>query len=233
MLIIGEGALFTRAVQFCLDCGFPVDGLVSRVPLPERLLNSWGIPFLRTPDVNQDATFLQAHCQDGLVWSINNPTILKSSLLTLPGFRYLNIHNGLVQTCRGLPEVSIFFSILQEAPIYGVTLHQIDQGIDTGPVLAQRFTTLSGEDTFESIMTRTLDLCGTILEEECPRVLGGACQPMEIDKRESRNYNYRMLPEAEPYRASPAWFRAVALGKYRVFFPRLMSWISTFPDQAR
>jgi methionyl-tRNA formyltransferase len=58
--------------------------------------------------------------------------ILRKQLLELPGLGVLNVHLGLLPEVRGMstPE----WSLLKQVPP-GITIHYMDAGIDTGPVL--------------------------------------------------------------------------------------------------
>jgi methionyl-tRNA formyltransferase len=58
--------------------------------------------------------------------------ILRKQLLKLPRFGVLNVHLGLLPEVRGMstPE----WSLLNQVPV-GVTIHYVDAGIDTGPIL--------------------------------------------------------------------------------------------------
>ncbi len=58
--------------------------------------------------------------------------ILREQLLGVPRLGVLNMHLGLLPEIRGMnsPE----WSLLNDVPV-GVTVHYIDEGIDTGPVL--------------------------------------------------------------------------------------------------
>jgi len=70
---------------------------------------------------------------DLLVFTGGN--ILRTQLLVLPRLGVLNVHLSLLPEVRGMsgPE----WSLLTDVPV-GITIHYIDAGIDTGPVL-QRF----------------------------------------------------------------------------------------------
>jgi methionyl-tRNA formyltransferase len=224
MILIGEGALLSRALRYCGTAGLPVQGVVSPLPLPAAAKPWYTGEFQLTTNVNRDADFIASHNQDGIVWSLNNRFLLRRELLSLPQIRYYNIHNGLVQRHRGLPEISIFFALLRDEPDYGVTLHEIDEGIDTGPALAQRSTPISAEDTFGTLMRRSLDLCLGLFEEFAPRLARGELiEYLKLNYSASRNFNYRMLAEAKDWVHSSNWRRAADLGPYVIYFPKLQA----------
>jgi folate-dependent phosphoribosylglycinamide formyltransferase PurN len=61
--------------------------------------------------------------------------ILRKQLLEVPPLGVLNVHLGLLPEIRGMSSPE--WSLLTEIPV-GITIHYIDAGIDTGPIL-QRY----------------------------------------------------------------------------------------------
>ena len=70
-----------------------------------------------------------------LLISYNYRKIIKPEVLNTPGLRALNLHTSLLPFNRG--SHPILWSVLEGTPL-GVTIHQIDQGLDTGPIIFQR-----------------------------------------------------------------------------------------------
>jgi len=70
--------------------------------------------------------------------------LIPADLLALPRFGFLNVHFSLLPRHRGASPVAA--AILAGDRETGVTIMRLDQGLDTGPVLAQRTMTLTGDD---------------------------------------------------------------------------------------
>lgn len=70
-----------------------------------------------------------------LLISYNYRRIIELEVLQVPGLRALNLHTSLLPFNRG--SHPILWSVLERTPL-GVTIHQIDQGLDTGPIVFQR-----------------------------------------------------------------------------------------------
>lgn len=225
MIIIGEGALFSKALEFCARVGAPVDGVISPTATPERLLNLLGCRIQLTRDPNDELDFIQSHNRDGIVWSLNNRFLLREHLLGAPGLEFFNIHNGLVERCRGVSEISVFFALLDGSTHYGATLHRIDSGIDTGPAIAQERFSVSEQDAFRTLMTRSLATCLELFQDHCMAILHREFSYLDLDRSRSKQYSYKTLPEALRFRSGPSWRRAEDLGPYRAFFPRLAQWL--------
>jgi folate-dependent phosphoribosylglycinamide formyltransferase PurN len=60
--------------------------------------------------------------------------ILRKQLLDLPRLGVLNVHLGMLPEVRGMSSPE--WSLLKHVPV-GVTIHYVDEGIDTGPILQQ------------------------------------------------------------------------------------------------
>lgn len=67
-----------------------------------------------------------------LVVLFGTNVIVPSALLSR--LRAVNIHSSMLPMCRG--PVPHLWSIIEGVPI-GVTVHEVDSGIDTGPIIAQ------------------------------------------------------------------------------------------------
>lgn len=84
---------------------------------------------LSGPDVVRD---IERHAPDLLI-SIRFSHIFPARLLQIPRLGSLNIHPGELPQYAGL--FAPFWQILDDRATIGCTVHWIDQGIDTGPVL--------------------------------------------------------------------------------------------------
>ncbi len=80
--------------------------------------------------------------------------------LALPTFGCINLHASLLPRYRGASPICA--AILNGDSVTGVTLMQMDAGIDTGPVFASAQVPIGNSDTTESL-TRSLALTGSQL----------------------------------------------------------------------
>jgi len=85
--------------------------------------------------------------------SLDN-SIIREATFALPAYGTINVHHGEVPGYRGGPPV--FWELADGRGVVGFTIHRIDAGIDTGPVLA------SGEVPIERRGTLTETLAATI-----------------------------------------------------------------------
>jgi methionyl-tRNA formyltransferase len=85
-----------------------------------------------------------------LIWW---PFIIKSPLLEFPKKGFLNTHPSLLPNNKG--KNPNFWSIVESRP-FGVTIHKIDSGIDTGLIIAQKEIPYDWTDTGESLYKKAL-----------------------------------------------------------------------------
>ena len=89
---------------------------------------------------------------------------LPASILAIPRHGCLNLHPSLLPKYRGPSPVPS--TLLAEEMSTGVTLMLLDEGMDTGPIIAQSEYPLSGEETSETL-TEDLFRLGANLLLEC------------------------------------------------------------------
>lgn len=76
------------------------------------------------------------------------PRILKSPLLEAPRLGFVNTHPSLLPHNRG--KHYNFWALVEQAP-FGVTLHRVDTGVDTGNIIAQTSIDYGWCDTGETL----------------------------------------------------------------------------------
>src|SRR4051812_43091414 len=101
--------------------------------------------------------------------------ILPKAILEVPQFGCLNVHTSLLPKYRGAAPIQ--WAILDDEPETGVTIMQMDAGMDTGPMLAQEKSPISADDTSESVYARLSDLGARLLVRTIPEYASGRIQP--------------------------------------------------------
>jgi peptidoglycan/xylan/chitin deacetylase (PgdA/CDA1 family) len=86
--------------------------------------------------------------------------ILKRSTFGVPRLGCINLHKGKVPEYRGLPPG--FWELYEEADTAGVTVHFIDEGLDTGDIVATESVTIHPRETPVSLAGK-LDAVGASL----------------------------------------------------------------------
>ncbi|RCS58218.1 formyltransferase family protein [Parvibium lacunae] len=95
------------------------------------------------------------------------PFILPSSLVSYPQLGFINTHPSLLPHCRG--KHYNFWTLVEQRP-FGVTLHQIDTGVDTGAILAQQPIAYDWTDTGATLYARAQTAMIRLFQETYPQV---------------------------------------------------------------
>lgn len=129
---------------------------------PEKLKQSEAMEQLRawSPDLIVVAAFGQ---------------ILRKDVLELPRFGCINVHASLLPRWRGAAPINA--AVLAGDEETGVTIMQMDTGLDTGPTLAKRSIRLTPDDTAGSVFQALSTLGADLLLETLPDYLSGKLVP--------------------------------------------------------
>lgn len=186
VLYMGNNELAVRA----LPVVFAQDEVVGLVVHPqvrssnrEEIERATGVG----PDVTFEAPVLEdvatlraiADLRPDVVLSVKFGYVLRRPFLDLFPGRVLNLHTSLLPFNRGAyPNV---WSIVEGTPA-GVTLHVVDEGVDTGPVLAQREVSLHPWDTGKALYDRLDEAALDLLAEAWPAYRAGTLAPRAQEK---------------------------------------------------
>ena len=105
--------------------------------------------------------------------------ILPRAVLGAPRLGCVNVHASLLPRWRGAAPIQ--WSIVHGDTETGVTLMQMDEGMDTGPILAKASLPIDRTDDAASLGARLSALGGELLRRELPRYLAGELTPEPQD----------------------------------------------------
>lgn len=110
------------------------------------------IPLLRAGNLNGAAAaamLADTHADLGVVIGTR---VLKRTTFGIPRLGSINIHKGKVPEYRGLPPG--FWELFEGADRAGVSVHMVDDGLDTGAVLAEDTIPIHRHETLASLQTK-------------------------------------------------------------------------------
>jgi methionyl-tRNA formyltransferase len=105
--------------------------------------------------------------------------ILGKDLLTLAPHGAINVHGSLLPKYRGAAPIQ--WAIASGEAETGVSIMQMDEGLDTGDVLLQRALAVGPADTAESLAPRLATLGGEALVEALALAAAGTLTPVRQD----------------------------------------------------
>jgi methionyl-tRNA formyltransferase len=147
----------------------PTDGEVAARELGVRAILT--PERLRTPDAIASVLELRPE----LAVLADYGQLVPPALLDLP-HAALNLHPSLLPRHRGASPIPA--AILAGDTETGVTLMQMDEGLDTGPIVAQRRIALTGSETAPSLEAVLEGIAGGLLEESIGSWLRGVLEAL-------------------------------------------------------
>ena len=116
--------------------------------------------------------------------------ILPRKVLAIPRLGCWNVHASLLPRWRGAAPIQR--AILAGDAESGVDLMQMEAGLDTGPVLLERRTAITREDTGGSLHDRLSLLGADALIEGLQRVIGGESMPARPQSDDGVMYAHKL-----------------------------------------
>lgn len=97
--------------------------------------------------------------------------ILSKEILDIPKFGCINVHASLLPSLRGAAPIN--WSIINGDKISGVTIMQMDEGLDTGDMLLKRETNIGESETAGELHDKLMNIGGELLVEALEKIEGG------------------------------------------------------------
>lgn len=155
-------------------------GLTVRPPAVKQRalelgLDVWQPTKVRTSDFAERLRQLEADV--GVVVAYGR--ILPRAVLDAPRTGCVNVHASLLPRWRGAAPIQ--WAIVNGDPETGVTLMQMDEGMDTGPILATSTLSIERGDDAASLTDRLSHSGAELLREQLPLYLAGELIPTPQD----------------------------------------------------
>ena len=109
--------------------------------------------------------------------------ILPEWMLAIPRLGCINVHASLLPKYRGAAPIN--WAIANGELETGVTIMQMDAGMDTGPMLAKSAITIGDEETAPELSARLARAGAELLSETLPRIARGEIEPEFQDSDEA------------------------------------------------
>lgn len=94
--------------------------------------------------------------------------LLSEEILNMPEYGCINIHASLLPAYRGAAPIQ--WAVLNGEKESGVTIMQMDKGLDTGDMLLKRSVELSPKETGDSLHDKLMHLGAELIVEALPKL---------------------------------------------------------------
>lgn len=109
--------------------------------------------------------------------------ILSEEILTMPKYGCVNIHASLLPKYRG--SAPIQWAIINGENVSGVTIMQMDKGIDTGDMLMKAEVAIEPGETGDSLHDKLAKAGAKLIVEALPKIESGDITPVKQNDEES------------------------------------------------
>ncbi len=150
-------------------------------PPPTKIIaQAVGIPVLQPTNIRTDA-FLAEVCAltPDLIIVAAYGKILPGNLLNLPPMGTINVHGSLLPKYRGAAPIQ--WALINGEQETGITIMQMDEGMDTGDILLQAALPISDSDTAGTLFEKMAELGGKTLLEAIALRKDNALPPIRQD----------------------------------------------------
>lgn len=155
----------------------------------EELATSRGVPvhLAKKPD---EALFEAVSAAEPDIIVANNwRTWLPKSIYSMPRLGTLNIHDSLLPKYAGFSP--LIWALINGETHVGVTAHLMDEGLDTGPIIAQESVAVGPKDRTVDLFHRTVDLIGPLVARSLGELEAGTAQPIPQDPAAATYFHKR------------------------------------------
>lgn len=118
-----------------------------------------------------------------LIWVNSYSMIIRNDVLSAMRLGAVNVHSALLPRNRGCNPTQ--WSILKQENETGVTLHEIDTGLDTGPIIDQCKVPIFFEDTWLDVRYRLKQATEKVLTNNVPKILSGNWSAIPQDEQQA------------------------------------------------
>jgi len=161
-----------------------VSFICPRYSFPDKYLEKVsienGIDFIKDSNINnrQFIEKISSYACDLFV-SMSFDQIFKRDILSLPNLGTINCHASKLPFYRGRNILN--WVLINDEKEFGITVHYVDEGIDTGPIILQKTFTITDEDNYMTLLELSYKQCPLILNEAVKLILENRVQVTSQD----------------------------------------------------
>jgi methionyl-tRNA formyltransferase len=162
--------------KLLLDSKIGIEFICARYDKPDLVLKEqaemYGIDFIVHPKINSDEFFQKiSGYNSDLFVSMSFNQIFRKRLMEHPKLNTINCHAGKLPFYRGRNILN--WVLINDEKEFGITVHYMDDGIDTGDILMQRLFKITDSDNYRTLLERAYSGCAELLFETVKKLASG------------------------------------------------------------
>jgi len=183
IVFMGSPSFSTPTLERLIQKKYNVIGVYTQPPKPvgrgykiqptpvQLCAEKHNLPIFTPKSFQKDPSALSTlkNLNPDLIISIAYGLILPLSVLAIPIYKCLNLHASLLPRWRGSSPLQ--YALMQGDEKTGVTLMEMEEGLDTGPMLYKEEVTIKHHTTFTELLSTLSSLSADVLEKTLPLYL--------------------------------------------------------------
>lgn len=166
-----------------------------------NVLKKHQIPRRGPVDINSPAFVHSIHVENiDLVISVASPKIFKAELLSAPARGCINYHTGMLPRYRG--RQPLFWALRHGEAAAGITVHEMDEQLDNGPILAQRSVPIEPRDTLHTLYLKTIRSGPEVIADAVEKLASGSSERIQNDGARATYFGFPQKVDVKAFRQS-------------------------------
>lgn len=192
VIFMGSPDFAVGALQSIIDAGYDVTAVVTQpdkekgrskelqyTPVKECALKN-NIPVLQPKRIKSKEAVEELSKYEADIFVVAAfGQILSAEILSMPKYGCVNIHASLLPKYRGAAPIQ--WAIIDGEKETGITIMQMDEGIDTGDILLQEKVDILDTDTGESLFDKLAECGARLIVKALPLIEEGSLTPVKQD----------------------------------------------------
>ncbi len=194
LIFFGTPEFAVPVLKALIDTGYVVAAVITKPDEPvgrKQILTpppikswimkheTWNIPILQPKKLDKEFTFQVSSFKPDLIVVAAYGKIIPKEILDIPSHGTLNVHPSLLPKYRGASPIQ--YAILNGDKETGITIMEIDEEMDHGPILVNSKLPIADSDTYETLSKKLAELGAKLLVKTIPDYFLGKIETIEQD----------------------------------------------------
>ncbi len=161
-----------------IEIAFIVPRTDTRDQTLKNFAEQYNIDYLLGIKINSEEFYqlaLKYNCDLFVSMSFNQ--IFRHRITHLPRLKTINCHAGKLPFYRGRNILN--WVLINDEKEFGITVHYIDDGIDTGDIILQKTYPITDADNYQTLLEIAYTECATLLYESVKLLQAGEVKPVK------------------------------------------------------
>lgn len=166
---------------------------------PSSLAKKHKVDLFYSKNINNKESLQRLYrLKPDIIISTNFSHFIGKGVRKIPSIGVWNLHKSYLPNYRGM--APNYYALLEGAENSGATLHVVDDGFDTGPIICQVRVPIQGYDTVYSLNLRTANAGGRMLAELLDSIDPNSIHPAPQPSGDWRTYSYPSRQDVRKFR---------------------------------